>query len=97
MQCLSLIIQIFIPIGVVCNNITVPEDSVISNCTSGLLGFGREGDQCIIRHYNYSELRTCQQGRNWTSTTSKHIHGVYSETSLIGPLTIMDKNIWLPD
>ncbi|XP_065884496.1 uncharacterized protein [Dysidea avara] len=55
--------------GVVCNNITVPEDSVISNCTSGLLGFGREGDQCIIRHYNYSELRTCQQGRNWTSTT----------------------------
>ena len=53
-----------------CNNIVTPEDSVITNCTSGVSGFGREADECIVRYYNFSELWTCQQNRSWTTTAS---------------------------
>ena len=81
-----LIIQLFTHVGVICNNITAPEGSVISNCTSGVLGFGHEGDECIIKHYDFSELWSCQQDRSWTIITSRHIlYTVYNETSVMGP------------
>ena len=64
-------------IGQRCN--TIPETGAeITNCTSGVLGFGREADQCILKHNDsYSELWTCEPSRNWSITLSKYIYNVY--------------------
>ena len=61
-------------VGVMCENLTTTvEGSVITNCQSGVSGYGRDGDTCVITYHNVMELWVCQESRQWTTMSSKTI------------------------
>ena len=64
------ITHIYISIGSSCNEfIPTINGSKISNCTSGKIGQGYDGDTCVLTYnnsgYQVNELWSCQDNSNW--------------------------------